>query len=504
MNNRLHSLKDKFFGFFSTEGTLSQKVARGGVWIFSLRVVSRIVSLIRTIIIARLLVPGDFGLMGIALLSIAVLRTFSQTGIDKALIQKKDNVESYLDTAWTVQFIRGFILFIILFIAAPFIAIFFASPRVTSIIRIIALLPLLNGLVNIGTVYFQKELEFHKQFIYLFSSVFVNVTVSIALALILRNVWALIFGLLAEGLVTLLLSYAIHPYRPKIKIDISKFKELFTFGKWVLGSTILTFLLIQGDDIFVGKFVGIAALGFYQIAYRFSNAPATEISHLIARVTFPAYSKLQDKLPKLKEAYLKVLQFTALLCIPIAGLIFILAPEFTKIFLSERWMPAVPAMQVLALYGMLRAIGATTGVVFMAVGKPEIVTKIAAAQLIQLAILIYPFTVRWGILGSSLAVTSYALTFNFVAVYKVLNIIKSNYKKPIKLIMLPLLGTLLMVFVIFLVKTYIYIDISPVSFLLLAVLGIAIYMLIIHLFDIVFNYGGRLLIREQFIALFKH
>ena len=125
----------------------------------------------------------------------------------------------------------------------------------------------------------------------------------------------------------------------------------------------------------MGKLLGVTALGFYQLAYRISNMPATEITHVISRVTFPAYSKLQDDIPKLREAYLKVLQITAFLSFPIAGLIFVLAPDFTKIFLGEKWMPMVPAMQVLVFAGLSRAIAATAGYIFYAVGKPKIDTS---------------------------------------------------------------------------------------------------------------------------------
>lgn len=163
----------------------------------------------------------------------------------------------------------------------------------------------------------------------------------------------------------------------------------------------------------------------------------------------------------------------------------------------------VPAMMVLALYGMLRAIGATTGVVFMAVGKPEIRTKTQFAALILLAILIYPLTAHWGILGASIAVTIYALIINPFVVYAALNIVKSDYKKPVKLIMLPLTATLLTIFVIFAIKTYGFIDISLISLLSLIVVGVLIYILITYLFDTVFNYGSKLLIQEQLAALFR-
>ncbi len=242
------------------------------------------------------------------------------------------------------------------------------------VIKVISISILLSGFRNIGILFFQKELEFKKQFIYEFSATIVDLTVAISLAFILRNVWALVWGILAANFVRFVMSYVLLPYRPKFKIQKEKFKDLFGFGKWVLGTGILILLTTQGDDIFVGKMLGVTTLAFYQMAYMLSNLPATEITHVISRVTFPAYSKLQEDLPKIKEAYLNVLQLIAFFSFPLAGGIFILVPDFTEIFLGEKWIPMVPVVQVLVLAGLIRSIAATTGPIFHGVGKPKINT----------------------------------------------------------------------------------------------------------------------------------
>ena len=384
---------------------LSESVVRGGFWVFSLRIVQQLFSLARLVILARILAPHDFGLMGIALLTMATLETFSQTGFQQALIQKKEDIKSYLDSAWTVLILRGFILFAILYLIAPYAATLFDSPESKSIIQVIGFSILLQAFINIGVVYFKKELEFNKQFIYELSGTLTDLIVAVSAALILKSVWALVFGLLAGSFARFIVSYFIHPYRPHFSSDLGKAKELFGFGKWVLGSSILIFLITQGDDIFVGKLLGVAALGFYQMAYRISNIPATEITHVISQVTFPAYSKLQDNIPKLREAYLKVLQVTAFLSFPIAGLIFVLGHDFTRIFLGEKWMPMVPALQILSFYGLFRSFGALSGNAITAIGKVFILPRIPIIQLIFIAILIYPMAVKFELIGVSATVT---------------------------------------------------------------------------------------------------
>ena len=462
--------------------TLSQRVVKGGFWVFSLRIAQQAFNLVRLIILARILAPHDFGLMGIALLTMATLETFSQTGFQQALIQKKENVESYLNSAWTVLILRGIILFTILFFIAPYAAIFFKAPQAKPIIQIIGLVLLLRAVTNIGVIYFQKELEFNKQFIYRLSGTLADFIVAVSAVLILRNVWALVFGLLAATIVRLIVSYLIHPYRPHLSFDLGKAKELFGFGKWILGSSILVFLITQGDSIFVGKLLGVVTLGFYQMAYKISNMPAAQITHVISQVTFPAYSKLQDNIPKLREAYLKVLRLTAFLSFPIAGLIFVLAPDFTKIFLGGKWMPMVPAMQVLVFAGLVRSMAATTGPIFQAVGKPKIITKWQPVRLFVLIALIYPFTIQWGILGTSLAVflSNFVSSTGFSVM--VVRITKCEVRNFTKRLILPLISTLIAISFIFVLKNGINI-IGSLEFLLFSGVSILIYLIATYILD---------------------
>ena len=479
---------------------LSKRVVRGGIWVFTLRIASRLLGLVRTIILARLLAPKDFGLFGVAILAISALNTFSQTGFEAALVQKKDNVGAYLDTAWTVSAVRAIFLFLILFFSSPLVAAFFNSSQATLVIRIIAVSTILSGCKNIGMIFFQKELEFDKQFIYEFSGTLIDLTVAISLAFILRNVWALVWGGVAANFVRLFMSYIIHPYRPHVRFDKSEFEELFGFGKWVLGSSILIFLIMQGDDIFVGKMMGVSALGLYQMAYLVSNLPATEIAHLISRVTFPAYSKLQDNLPELREAYLKVLQITAFVSIPLAGGIFILAPEFTEIFLGDKWMPMVPAIQALVLAGLVGSIQATTTPIFLAVNRPEIEPRWQAIRLLVLVILIYPFSIRWGICGTSIAVFLSifisALGFSFM----VLQITKGRKQSFLKIIGLPFMNALFMVVILLTLKDSIP-SVEIWQFALLIVVGILTYLCIAYLFDRFLNYGIMKIMKEIFAFL---
>ena len=405
--------------------TLSERVFHGGFWVFSLRIVDRLLMLIRTIILARLLAPNDFGLFGIAMLALATLESFTQTGIAAALIQKKDDTQNYLDSAWTIQVFRGIIIAIVMIFGAPLVGVFFEEPRAIMLTRILAVSVLIFDFRNIGIVYFQKNLEFHKQFVYQFGGTIADLAIAIPAALIIRSVWALIFGLLARNFIYFTLSYIIHPYRPRFRLDPRKSKELFDFGKWIFGSSVLVFVSTQGDYIFLGKILGATALGFYQIAYKISNLPATEITHVISQVSFPAYSKIQEEIKALSRAFNKIFLITISISLPISVVIFLFAPGFVKYILGTKWLPIIGPVRILAMYGLIRSITAMWAPLYRATGVPKFGPYSQVFRVTGMFLPIYWLTINFGIEGVCISVIIgqvSVLIFHLYYTYKISNL----------------------------------------------------------------------------------
>jgi O-antigen/teichoic acid export membrane protein len=454
--------------------SLSERVIRGGFWVFALRFTNRGLGLIRKIVIARLLAPEDFGLLGIAFLSISTLETFSQMGFQAALVQKKADIKPYLDTAWTVSAIRGVIIFGLLFIFAPLVAEFFSSPQATLIIRVIGVSVLLSGFRNIGIIFFQKSLEFNKEFFYQLSGTLTNFGVGIVLAFLLKTVWALVWGGLAASFVQLFMSYIVHPYRPSFRFEKAKFDQLFGFGKWVLGQSIVIFLITQGDDIFVGKMLGVTALGFYQMAYLISNLCATEITHVISGVTFPAYSKMQDDLGRMKQACLRVLGLTCTISFPLAAGILVLAPALTQVILTEKWLPMVSALQVMCGFGVMRSIAATFGPVYRAIGRPDIPLRINITHLLCLCLIIYPLGVKWHLFGVAVGITLAMVVALLLTSLKIISLLEMDFADLLKPIIAPFVAisgaALIVLYTMELVKG---LNLYSLSFLM--AVGLAVY-----------------------------
>jgi len=474
---------------------LTWKAARGGFWVFSLRIIQELVRLGKILIIARVLSPQDFGLLGIAMLCLATLDTFTTTGFEEALIQKKRDVAPYLDGAWTFLIIRGAVLFLLLFLTAPYAARFFESSDAVPVIRALSFVLLVQGFNNIGAIYFRKNLMFNRYFALQFVGSLTDFTVAVVAVFVLENVWALVLGLLASSVAICVASYAMHPYRPRLSFDVRTVSELWSFGGWVLGSTVLIFLITQGDDILVGRMLGAAALGLYQLAYRISNLPTTEITHVISMVTFPAYSKIQDERRRLGGAFVRVVRLVSFLSFLASVLVFLFARDFTLIFLGEKWMPIVRAIQILVVAGLTRSLLAATGPLFYAVGRPRLDTVLQTLRLLVLAAAIYPLIRAWGINGASLAVAvSNAISCVVICVVAV-RLTSCDRWQFLKGILLPVVNSLAAWLVFAVMQRYFGATVA--GFFLKAAACIAAYLLAALVAVKLFRYE----IREDIVAV---
>lgn len=476
------------------------KVVKGSFWVLGLRLTNRTLGLIRTFVLARLLLPEDFGLIGIATISISIIETFSQPGLGTALIQKKEAIQSYLDTAWTTSILRCIIIYIVLILSAPYVTQFFDAPEAKIVIQIFGLSVVIAGFRNIGIIYFLKELDFKKQYLYELSILLGNIIVALPAAFILRNVWALVLGGIAGSITRLIMSYVLHPFRPGLRFDKEKFGDLFRFGKWVFGSSILAFIISQGDDLFLGKMFGLAALGLYQMAFMVSNLPTTETSNVISLVTFPAYSKIQNDLKRFGKAYLNVMRMITFIATPFAGAIFIFSSDLVRIFLSEKWLAVAPIVKVLVWAGLVKALIDATSSVFNAAGKPKINTKWQLINFLVLGLLIYPLSKSWGVVGVSIAVLVSNATAAFVSIYEANKILGFKFNKLLKLIAIPLLSMLASISFISWFRDFLYYE-KLIELLLLVISGGLLYMILILLLDRIFNYGMTTILKESIISL---
>lgn len=383
---------------------LSSQVIRGGGWLILMKISGVLFELIKALVLARLLTPQDFGLFGIVMLAIAVIEAFSQSGFHTALIQRKENTEKYLDTAWSIQVLRGFILFSILFFTAPLVSTFFKEPRIVVLLQVVSISVILRGMTNIGIVFFDKELKFHKQFIYEMTGNTASLIVGIVLAFQLRSVWALIWANIVGVTTRCILSYILHPYRPLFRLNRAQSAELFRFGRWMSGYTIVIFAWQQLDRLIIGKVLNAAALGIYQMAYRIANLAISQVSLTASTVMFPAFAKIQHEKNRLGRAFLDVFEFTVSIILPLTVFTFFAASDIVHVLLGSKWAESILPLKILSLAGFLGALENTSTPLFIGIGRPELEFWKSFSKAFIMLLTIYPLTLHWGLAGTCFSV----------------------------------------------------------------------------------------------------
>lgn len=382
------------------------------------RMVSRVIAFLKMAVLARILTPAQFGVYGIATLVMALLEILTETGINIVLIQSKEQIDDYNDSAWVVSIIRGIFIALCLVLLTPFIASFFNVPNATGILYLIAAVPFIRGFINPAEVKLQKDLKFNYEFWFRTSIFAFDAMVAVIAVILTHSVYSLVWGLIAGALLEVIISFALMRPIPKFCIKRDYFNEIFHKGKWITLIGIFDYISENGDNFTVGKVMGAASLGIYEMAYNISTLPISEITDVVNKVVFPVYTKITEDKERLLSVFKKSTLFIAALTILMGGVIFFFPSQLILIVLGPNWLPAVPVLKVLAIYGVLRAILGSPANLFLGLEKQRYVSNTTFVRFAALAITIYPL-VRWyGIVGAGYsALISVLFEFPLIVYY---------------------------------------------------------------------------------------
>ena len=447
-----------------------------GFWAAAWRMTLRALTIVRTVILARILVPEDFGLMAIATMAILLLERLTQSGFEAALVQQSDDIEPYLNTAWTVQIVRALSMAALLAVTAPWIAQFFGAPEATEIIRALSVAVAVNGFTNIAVVAFVKELRFDKHFVLQMGSRGTDVLVSIIAAIMLRNVWALVLGVLSGSIGRVVVSYVISEYRPRFRWVAGQARHLFDFGKWILASQLLNYMAENLDDILVGRLLGIQSLGWYRMAYNFSQAVATEVESVASLVAFPTYAKLQGEAARLRTAYLGSVHLVAFLGFPIAVGTVLVAPDLVFGVLGDKWAPIVRPMQLLSIAGLFRGVSATASPLFRSQGRPNIPPRFSLTNVAMMAVMLYPAIQVFGIEGAAGVVLVAGAVTSVFALWLAFSTVGAQGRDSLQVLAFPALNSGVMAVGVMALRQVFFDDPSFPSFAVLSASGVLLYV----------------------------
>ena len=367
--------------------TAKPNLIHGAFLAIAMRWTDRLIGLVSTIILARLLVPADFGVIATASIVIALADVLMEMGVYVVLMQNKNPTEAHYNTAWTIRFIQTSIMTALVLLAAPLAADYFNNPALTPVIRVLALTFLFEGLENIWIITLQKDQQYARDFRFMFSKRFTGFVITIALAFITHSYWALVAGNLGGRLMGVILSYVMHPKRPRFSLE--KFSEIFGMSQWVWVHSIATYFETRLHEIVVANRESASVMGTYALADQIAAMPTTELLAPLNRVLFPAFVKVKDDLRELKRVFLLAQGVQALVGIPAGVGLALVASETVTLLLGSKWQAAIPLVETLALLGCLTAITASGLYVLITLGRIKIVAAYAWLQVAMFALAAY-------------------------------------------------------------------------------------------------------------------
>lgn len=343
----------------------------GALLVVSMRWIDRLMGITSTLILARLLTPADFGIVAMASVVVGLIDVLLDLGVIPMLVQKRDCDDEDYSNGWTVRVIECSLVAALIALTSPLAADFYHDGRVAPVLQLMALNVLVSGFENIGVVSFQKDMLFGKDFQFFFLRRFIGFVATLAFALWLKTYWALPLGALVGRMGGVAVSYALHPFRPRF--TLSRFRHIWSFSQWMLVYNTGDYFAMRLDKFLVGHRADAAVVGAYSLADEVSVMPTTELLMPVGRVLFPAFVKVRDRPAELQRAYLLALAVQVMIAVPAAVGLAIIAPDAVALLLGERWMSAVPFVQVLALVYGLNAISHGTGYLLLTLGRVRVI-----------------------------------------------------------------------------------------------------------------------------------
>ena len=420
---------------------LLQKAVKGIFWTYFTYIWQRLLNLIVTAILARILVPEEFGLIAFAMLLITFIDSVRGFGINDALIYTSTDIEKSTETAFVINSILGILQYLVAFLVAPLAVNFFDDPRLVSVLRALSLTFIFDGLGKTHDALLQKELLFRKSALPEITANAIKGIVSVVLALMGFDVWSIVIGQVVGSAAKSTAKWIAVGWIPKLKFFPDAARGLWQYGVHILIFTVLNVALEQADQLFIGTMLGSLQLGFYTIGVRIPELVIANFSLFISKSFFPYLTKFQDNRHKIIEGFTTTTKYTALITIPAGIGMVAIAKELILVLYGDQWEPAVIILQILALLGVMATLQWSIGDVLKAIGKPEIPTRLLFLEALYTFPLIFIFVLvnrsaMMASLANLIAVTISAIIRMFV-ISKILGI---KFLGIIKLFLTPFIS----------------------------------------------------------------
>jgi O-antigen/teichoic acid export membrane protein len=375
---------------------------------------------------------------------VGMLEVLNQTGQKLVIIRHLNPDKDDYDTCWSISVLIGLGIAAAIVVLAPVSRWYFHDGRVVPVMECLALRSAIGGFENVGVLDFRRNFEFEKLFRYNLYPKLITFFVTISLAVVLRNYWALVIGMVVFVLVGNLLSYRMHAYRPRF--SLMKLNEVWKFSSWTLFRTIGWYLNFQVDLFAIGGVSGAAAMGRYSVATDVASSPSQELNDPIVATLYPVMSKVQNDAPQLRTIYLRVLCWSAIVCASTSAGVALVAHDIVQLVLGSKWLSLEPLMGWLALSAGILGLSSGAYSTFDALGIPQYGARMQWLRLVLLCLAIAPVALLTRNL-ELIAITRFGTTLIFMptlflAVGRTIDVSAGDY---IGVFWRPFLATVVMV-----------------------------------------------------------
>ena len=377
------------------------KTARGTGWVVAWRMITRSLGLVSTLALVRLLAPADFGLVTLAYSFSVSIESLSWIGIEEGVIRHPDPSPALYNTAFTISVLRGAAIGLLIAACAYPGALFFDEPRLTAVVLALALAAFIETLTNIGVVEFRRDFTFQKEFRLWLLPRIISIVVAIGVAAVFHTYWALVAGILTNQSLRATLSYAMHPYRPRLAL--SEWRQLTSYSAWNSLIAALGVLRDRSDTILIGRLLDTTHVGYYAVGYEIAELPSSELIAPLTRAAFTGFAAAQRSDVDAGQTWLRLVAAMGLLTLPAGVGVSAVAHPLIALAFGPGWTQAVVVVQVLGLAFCLTVFGMVSQTLFLAHGRMRTSVSITLASITVRVALLAALIPLYGLAGAALA-----------------------------------------------------------------------------------------------------
>lgn len=372
---------------------------KGFSWQTLLKGVTIILGLGKMMILARIVGPADFGLFSIVTIALGLAEATTETGVNYTIINSKHSIKYFLNTAWVIAIVRGFVIGSVMLLAALGLSEFFQQERLLLLISLASLIPVIKGFINPAIVALRKELHFFNEAGYHLARIVVETLLAIVLTLITKDISAFLFAMIGAALFEVVISFLFFSMRPQFQYLHSRGSIILGHAKGLSLTAVLSYLNENLDNLLIGKIVSAYGLGLYHNSYSLTHKVTHDFGKSAAHGTFPIFSKMENQPNRLQRAVLKSVTITLGIsfCVSLPLLIW---PQLVVIVLGSQWVDAVPLIRPLVLSGLLHGLSSMMYSYFMALQALHFVNLHLLVTVVFMALLVFTLGTQFGLLGA--------------------------------------------------------------------------------------------------------